>query len=311
MKKKNKQREPQKLKRRSILFIPGIRPDFFESIDRLKCDAIIFDLEDSVAVTHKKQARETIYNFLNNNDLKNKEVIVRVNNPSTDFYRDDIKLLFSVLPHTVMIPKVESRDEILQVNWDLSAIEQKQKVDNSTEIIPLIETAKGLSNRQEIVMACPRVTTISFGAEDLSADLRIERVPMRVNPMLTFVMIELILLARTANIYYIDSVFPWFRTKKELEDFEQECLYARHMGAIGKMLIHPNHIEICNNVFTPSQEEIKRAEDSLKTLDSVSKKGLGAAILDDRMIDAPQIKASYDLLERAKLLGAYPTKKKK
>lgn len=308
MKVKLKTRTPPKRKRRSILFIPGIRPDFFKNLNTLNCDGIVFDLEDSVTPTHKSKARKILHELLTEHDFGTKEIIIRVNNPRSEYYRDDIKLLYAAMPHSVVIPKVESRDEILQVNWDLSAIEQKQKRLQTTEILPRIETSKGFNRRQEIITSCPRVTSIGFGAEDLSADLRIERVPMRKNPLLTHVMIDLIFLARAANIDYIDSVFPWFRTKEELEEFEQECLYARHMGAIGKMLIHPNHIEICNRVFTPSQEEIKRAKDSLKTLDKASKNGLGAAIFDDRMIDAPQIKAARALIERAKLLGIYPKK---
>ena len=292
-------------KRRSLLFIPGIRPDFFKNINKLNCDSIIFDLEDSVADTHKKIARKTLFDLLSSNEFNSKEIIIRVNNPSSEYYREDIKLINEVIPHSVMIPKVESRDEVLQVNWDLSATEQIQKLPETIEILPRIETSKGFSVRQEIATSCSRVATIGFGAEDLSADMRIERVPMMNNPLLTHIMIELIFLARASNINYIDSVFPWFRTKEDFNDFEQECLYAKNMGAIGKMLIHPTHIDICNRVFTPSKEEVDRAKESLKTLQEASEKGLGAAIFDDRMIDTPQIKAAQVLIERAKLLDVY------
>ncbi len=290
-------------RRRSLLFIPGIRPDFFKNVPNLNCDAIILDLEDSVADTHKDVARSNICELLMKTDFGDTELIVRINNPNSKHYRDDIDMLREVMPHSIMLPKVESEDEILHLDWDITSSEEKQNIKQKTDILPRIETSIGFNAREKIVNSCDRVTSIGFGAEDLSADLRIERVPMKNNPVLTHVMIELIFLARAAGIDYIDSVFPWFRNADDLEQFEEECLYAKHMGAVGKMLIHPNHVDICNRAFTPTKDEIDYAEKSLNKLEKAAKSGLGAAIVDNRMIDAPQIKIARALIARAKLLG--------
>ncbi|HEY8445444.1 MAG TPA: CoA ester lyase [Bacilli bacterium] len=274
--------------RRSLLFIPGNNPGMIQNALLFGSDAVIFDLEDAVAISEKDSARELVKSYLNDNEL-NIEVIVRINDFHSDFYIDDLKIVSNKID-ALMIPKARF-DDLLSIDHDLEVIEKD--LGKKIKLIPIIELASSLIEVEKIV-TIPRVDGLLLGAEDLTSDMEISRTDTGFE--LQYPRSRISFAAKAYKIDAIDTPYPNINREDMLR---QECDIALSLGMNAKACIHPNQIAIVNEKFSPSKEAINYA---LKVIEA-SQKASGAFSLEGKMIDKPIIERCEKIIMKAKKFG--------
>jgi citrate lyase subunit beta/citryl-CoA lyase len=275
--------------RRTRLYIPGNNPHLVENAGLYGADAVILDLEDSVPLEQKFDARILVKYSLQNVDFGNSEKWVRINGIDTPYWRKDID---EILPYceVINLPKVESVDDIDMVDQEMSLIEDENGIDER-KIVPIIETVRGLKNAREIA-SHPRVIALAWGGEDLTADLGI---PRKKALILDYVRAEIVFAAKAEKKQALDTVFSDVRDMDSLFQYAQR---ARYMGFDGIGVIHPNQIEVVHNAFRPTDEEIEEARKIIEAAKEAEREGKAVISLNGRMIDPP-------VVERAKKILAY------
>jgi citrate lyase subunit beta/citryl-CoA lyase/(S)-citramalyl-CoA lyase len=265
---------------RSLLFVPGSRPERIAKALGAGADAVVVDLEDAVAPDAKDEARGAVLSELN----VDRRFAVRVNPLETGWGRDDADALAAhgCAPAFVMLPKAESAGQI-EV---LAAALGDQA---SGGIIPIIESALGLRNAWEIC-AVDGVTAVLFGGGDMSADLG---VAMEWEPLF-FARAQVAAACAAAQVPAIDV--PWLDVKNE-DGLIAETERVKALGYQAKACIHPAQVSPVNTVFTPSQADIFEAERVIAALEDA---GGGAALLDGKLIEAPIIRRARRVLEAAR-----------
>lgn len=265
--------------RRSLLFIPANTPNMMDNAFIFKADSIIFDLED--AVINKSEAKNLLKAYLNNLNEVNTEIIVRIN----DY---DIKDL-SFLPKnvdTIMLPKAT-----IKSTNELSEYIIKNKLNYN--IIPIIEQATSLIEVNEIAKN-KLVNGLLLGAEDLTTDLG---VPRTKEGLEIFYARSIIVIAAKAN--KIDAIDTPYTNINDLEGLNEDALFAKGLGFTAKACIHPNQVDVVNNAFMPTNNELHFA----KRVIEAAKNNKGAFRLDDKMIDKPIVDRAKNLIDKAKKWG--------
>ena len=278
-------------KRRSFLFVPGIRKDFLEKIKNYNCDAVILDLEDSVMPSHKAEARKNL-SELNFNNLGNKEIVVRINSVDSPFIKEDLEFVKSKKPHAIMVPKVE----------DVEQIRFLEKNTKDLEFIPIIETLRGYFNAENVLSSSDRIKAFAFGAEDFRTEAGIEKGVLKENPVLMGVMSRLLLISKMNSLWFIDCVYTGFGNDEHLKKLKEEAEFTKSIGADGKLLIHPSQIEIVNEVYSLSKGDIKKSVDFLSDFEKI-KHGSSVIAYNNVMEDTPSYKLHKKFIEKAKRLG--------
>ncbi len=275
--------------RRTRLYIPGNNPHLVENAGLYNADAVILDLEDSVPITQKFDARILVRYSLQNVDFGRSEKWVRINGLDTPYWRRDIE---EVLPYceVINLPKVESYESLEMVDDEMSRIENDFNLE-PRKVVPIIETVSGLLNAREIA-SHPRVIALAWGGEDLTADLGI---PRKKALILDHVRAEIVFAAKAHKKQALDTVFSNVRDEEGLFEYAQR---ARYMGFDGIGVIHPNQIEIVHNAFRPTPEEIEEAKRIIEAAKEAEREGKAVISLNGRMIDPP-------VVERAKKILAY------
>lgn len=291
--------ESAKSPRRSLLFTPGDSRRKIEKIRELPADAIVFDLEDAVAVSAKEAARERVCQVLRSEDLGRKERLVRLNGTMTPFFADDLAAAAAAGADGLVIPKVASAADLAAIDVALTAVEREQAWEPGTiHLLALIETALGIMNVREIAQATDRLVALIFGSEDYVADIGTKR--SGPGWEIYYARSAVVTAAAAYNLQAIDTVFVDTRDPAGLRT---DAEFAHSLGYSGKLAIHPNQIETINAVFSPTAEEIAAAQRLLKLANQLSDAGAGVFMVDGRMVDAPVIKSAGQLLERARLCG--------
>jgi len=285
--------------RRALLYMPG---DDFRKIRKattLGVDCICMDMEDGVAVNRKAVARETIVSALHTLDFGQSERLARINAIGSGLESDD---LHSVLPHRpdgIVIPKVDTANQILWVNEQIASTETEYGwPEGSIILIAIIETARGIINLPTIAQATPRLKALIFGAEDLAGDIGALRTGEGWEVF--YARSAVVTHAAAFELQAIDMVFIDFH---DIEGLRREAQQGAQMGFAGKQIIHPNQVESVQQAFTPDDESIARALCILEAFASHQEAGLGAFALDGKMIDAPSVKAAEHVLARARAAG--------
>lgn len=277
--------------RRSVLFMPSSNERALEKAKTLPADTLVFDLEDAVAPNAKGAARELAVQALRSGEYGAKELVVRINAIDTDWWRDDVAALAGADAKTILIPKVDSSDVLAQVYDAFTA------AGGSADVVlwAMIETAMGVVRVANIAAGHKNLSTLAFGANDLSKELHARRVAGRA-PLLT-ALSNMLLAGRAYGLTVLDSVYNDFR---DAEGFEAECQQARDMGFDGKTLIHPNQLEVANRVFAPSADEIVEAEQLISAFNEAANSGKGVAVLDGKMIEELHVQEAKRILAMAK-----------
>jgi len=285
--------------RRTMLFVPGGNQKLLSKALSLDVDAIIIDLEDSVAPQKKTEAREQVAEALIKENFHEKERVVRVNSLKTDFGYDDLIIMSKSQVDTLLIPKVNSADDIKEVDNILS--KEKRRGDTSLgtiELIALIETPMGVLNVDQIAFCNPQLTGLLFGAGDFVRETTGKITPDRKE--LYYPLSRILLAARAANIDAIDS--PYFNIKDQ-QGLEQHTTQAKTFGYDGKAIIHPDQIEIVNRIFTPDDNEIALARKIIEAHENAKSEGKGATTVDGELVENVHAVIAQRTLNIAKKAG--------
>jgi citrate lyase subunit beta/citryl-CoA lyase len=281
--------------RRTRLYVPGNNPYLMENCGLFGADVIILDLEDAVAQNEKKDARFLVRKGLSELDFGNSEVIVRIN-PFSNGGEDDLKMVVPVLPDGIMLPKVGCAADVLKLDKIIQQMEKEEGIsEGSIKIFPLIETAEGVVNSFKIAKASKRNVLLTFGAEDFTADMGIEKT--KEAKELFFARSQVVLAAKAAGIGASDTVYSDFEDEQGLIE---DTKVSKSLGFEGRGVIHPMQIEHIHKVYEPTEEEIEYAQKVVDALEEAKKSGSGVVSLGSKMIDAPVAKRAKRILRLAK-----------
>ena len=284
---------------RSLVFVPGNRANMLERARSFDADIIMVDLEDSVPPGEKAAARGMAREWVPALHAEGKRVMVRVNSLDTGLTRTELETVVCPELRGVSLGKVESVRDIRTLDALLRPLEAAAGLEvGSLWIIPWIETARAMWDARAIAESSPRVVAIAFGAEDFTNDMGIERTDTGEEVATPRAMVPIA--ARAAEVGALDSPFVRFRDPDALRD---DAGRARRMGYTGKFAIHPAQLDIINETFSPSDEEIEYARRIVEAWDEAEAAGRGSLALDGRMVDVPVVKRAQNLLALAEAIG--------
>ena len=275
-----------------MLYIPGNNPAMIQQGGVYGADSILLDLEDAVALNQKDAARILVRNMINVIDFYDSEVCVRVNHLSTPFGLDDLEAIVPLQPSAIRYPKTESAEEVAKLLKIIEKIEDRHGLShNKMTLHAMIETAMGVQNVFDIASKFDRVDAITIGGQDLTADMNIVYTPDGAG--IDFARKRIVMAAKASHIDVIDTVFS---DVNDEEGLRRETEYAKKIGFTGKAVINPRQIEIIHDVYTPTEEEIRKAYRIVKEFKINSAAGIGVFAIDGKMIDAPIVtRAEYIL----------------
>ena len=285
--------------RRSMLFLPGNTPNMLINGNCLGSDAIIFDLEDAVSPAEKDAARILVRNTLRYMDFRGCETIVRINSIDTPYWQKDLDTVMPQKPNLILLPKTGSAADVLAADAYMTALEEKMGMENNTVgLMPLIETALGVENAFSIATASKRVKALFLGAEDLTADLQCKRT--KESREIEYARTRLVVAARAAGVDVYDTPFT---DVNDDEGIWVDARCAKALGFTGKASISPRHVEVINQVFSPTQKEIDYAYEVMDAIAMAKEQGRGVIALHGKMIDAPIVARAQQTIAAAEALG--------
>jgi citrate lyase subunit beta/citryl-CoA lyase len=280
---------------RSLLFVPGNRLNMLEKALGCAPDAFVPDLEDSVPVDEKAQARDVTAAFLPQLAQSGRLVIPRLNSLDTGLLEEDLAAVVGPHVYGVSVGKIYTRQEVERIASLLERLEQQAGVPvGQVKLVLWIETAMAIVQCYDICSATPRLVGVAFGAEDLTHDMGIERaeddsevaVPRSI----------MCLAARAADILALDTPYFGFR---DPEGLKRSALASKKIGFKGKFAIHPAQIDLINETFSPSAAEIDHARRVVAAFEDAERAGRGSTSLDGKVVDVPVVKRARALLEVA------------
>ena len=285
--------------RRSMLFLPGNTPNMLINGNCLGSDAVIFDLEDAVSPAEKDAARILVRNTMRYMDFRGCERIVRINSVDTAYWQADLDALLPWKPDLILLPKAGTAQDVLTADAYMTQVEQHLGLEaNTVGLIPLIETALGVENAFAIASCSKRVRALFLGAEDLTADLQCKRT--KEGQEIFYARTRLVVAARAAGVDVYDTPFT---DVNDDEGIWTDAQLARSMGFTGKASISPRHVEVINQVFSPTRKEIDYAWEVMDAIELAKQQGKGAISLHGKMIDAPIVARARRTLDMARALG--------
>jgi len=274
---------------RSVLYIPGSKERALEKARSLATDAIIFDLEDAVAMDEKPNARALLTQTLCDTDFGPRAKLVRINGFDTEWADADLEVIAQAKPEAILLPKVNSAADIRALADRLEA----HSGTADTKIWAMMETPLGVLNAGDIA-AAPRMAGFVMGTNDLAKELncrfRADRLPLQ------YALQTCLMAARAAGIVAVDGVYNAF---KDDEGLRAECEQGRDLGFDGKTLIHPAQLAVTNAVFAPDEAAIDLARRQIAAFDEATAKGLGVAVVDGKIVENLHIVTARQTLARA------------
>jgi citrate lyase subunit beta/citryl-CoA lyase len=280
--------------RRSALYVPGSNARALEKARTLDADVLIFDLEDGVAPDRKGEARQQVMSALKAGGYK-AERVIRINHPSTKLGAADLKAAATSGCDAVLLPKVETAQEVRDAVLRLSAAGAPPDI----ALWSMIETPMGVLHIQEIAFASPHLTCLVMGTSDLAKDLRARNTPERL-PVLTSLSL-CVLAARAAGLTILDGVHL------DLDDdkgFLAACRQGAELGFDGKTLIHPKTIAGANSAFGPTAEEVAMAKRIIAAHAEALKKGQGVAVVNGKLVEQLHVESAKRTVALAEAIAA-------
>lgn len=284
---------------RSYLFAPGNHPRKVAKVFAAGADAVILDLEDAVAVSEKVATRATVVEALQ--APRTCRGYIRVNALDTEFTFGDIEAVVAAGVDGIILPKVERAADVQMVDWMMRSLERKRGLAvGGIDLMPIIETGKGVANVREICGASGRLKRVSFGAGDYTRDMAIEWT--FAEGELAHARAEIVLASRINELEPpIDTVFIHIR---EHEAFTNSAVLARQLGFQGKFCIHPDQVALTNDAFTPSDEEIAWSRRVIEAFKEAEAAGSASIQIDGYFVDYPIVVKAERVVALAEAIAA-------
>lgn len=291
---------------RSYLFVPAKDKSVIKKAVNSASDSVIIDLEDAVAYSRKDNARELVKQSLQDQDGR-KPIYVRINDFSTPFWEKDLACSVNYGASGIIVPKAEKVEDISCIcNKARNLIQKNSKTvsgkrDNeSFEVIPLIETAKGVQFAYEIAGADPLISKLAFGSIDYSLDIGCNLTP-NGNELL-YARSRIVVASRAADRGGpIDAVYPDLNNADGLED---ETMRAKQLGFKGKLTIHPKQLDIVHKLFTPGKKEFEEARQIVDQFEKAEQQGLASISVNGKLVDYPVYKKAKEIVSLDNLQGS-------
>ena len=282
---------------RSFLFAPGNHPRKVEKVFDVGSDAVILDLEDAVANDEKIATREVIVAALQR--PRRNLGYVRINSFVTEFCFGDLEAIIGPGLDGIVLPMVENASQLLAVDWMVGNLERKHGLEaGAVDIMPILETGKGIAALHEIAGCGSRVRHMAFGAGDYTHDMSMDWTLDEVE--LNDARARMVLASRAADLEPpLDTV--WIHIK-DLDGMRASSQRVKRMGFQGKMCIYPPQVEIVNEVFSPSAAEIDHAERVVAAFKEAEKAGSSSIQLDGYFIDYPIVYKAQRILDAAQAI---------
>jgi len=295
--------------RRTELSTPASNPHMVEKAVASSADLVFLDLEDSVSPNAKVEARQKAIHALKNLDWGKKTRAVRVNDLETEYAYGDIISVVEAAGEQLdllIVPKIKSANDVWWVDVLLSQIEKRLHYTRKIGLEVLIEEVEAMIHIEEIARASSRLEALIFGPADYSASQGM--VSGVIEGALDaypgdpwhYARNKIAIAARAAGIDAIDGAFPDY---KNLEGYRRECIHARTLGFVGKWAIHPGQIDVANQAFSPTPEEVAYARKIDAAYAEAYANGLGAIAIDGKMIDMAIVRNLRNTLKKAELIG--------
>ena len=291
--------------RRSLHFVPGGNERMLDRALTTAADALVLDLEDAVTPARKEEARGVVAGWLRDVDFGRQERIVRMNPLDTPWGHGDLAATMATPPDAILVPKPDSLDDLVLIDRELSRLERShRRAPGKVELILITgETPLGALHIPTLT-ACPRVTGLSWGAEDLAAAIGASRNRDEGGawlPPFELCRTMALFTAKAAGVNAIDAVYVDFRDAAGLA---RECRQGATLGFTGKLSIHPGQIDVINDAFTPDPAEVSRARELIEAFEEAESEGRMAFTFDDAMVDAPHLARAKALVARAEAIDA-------
>ena len=280
---------------RSLLFVPGNRPNMLQKALGFSPDVFVPDLEDSVPTDEKANGRAVAASFLTKLSDTGSLVIPRVNSLDTGLLEQDLAAIITPDIYGLSIGKVQTVKEIADICGLIGPLEQKAGLATGRlKLIPWIESAKAIVNAYEICASSKRIIAVAFGAEDFTNDMGIERTDD--DSEIAYARSAVCIAARAADVVALDTPYFGFR---DTDGLQRDANTARKQGFKGKFAIHPAQIDIINATFSPSPQEVEHAKRVLAAFEAAEHQGRGSTSLNGKVIDVPVVKRARAILEMA------------
>lgn len=278
------------------MFVPGSDEKKLKKVQQLCADVFIYDLEDAVSPEGKKDARALVRKYIKAN--QEKENFIRINGFHTPYFYDDLLDLIDSGLTGILLPKAETKEEIMSLDHLLVERESKRNLNKGQiKIVPLIESALGLYNSFEIASASQRVQQLAFGSMDYAFDIK--AIITKNAHELLYARSKLVVTSRAAGVGPpIDTVYVDIKDHK---GFLAETQLVKELGFQGKLIIHPDQVDLVNQVFAPSLEEIEEAERIVSAFEQALVKGEGVLQLNGKMVDLPIVERAKRTLQSVNL----------
>jgi citrate lyase subunit beta/citryl-CoA lyase len=277
---------------RSLLFAPGNHARRVAKALTLDADAVILDLEDACPTAEKKATRAVVVAACRR--PRTSLAYVRVNATSTEFGYGDVVAVATTGVDGIVLPKVESADELRAVDWVISNLEREQGLAAGLfDVIPIVETGKGMANVHAIAAAGPRIKRIAFGAGDFTLDMNMawSRSETELLPYRS----QCVLASRAAGIEApLDSVWV---DLKDAQGLRSSTHHIKDLGFQGKLCIHPDQVRVVNEVFTPSAAEVDWSRKVVAAFEAAEEAGSASIQLEGKFIDYPIVYRARRVLE--------------
>ena len=285
--------------RRSMLFVPGANAAMVSTSLIYQPDTIMFDLEDSVALSEKDSARMLVAHALQHPLYREMETLVRVNPLTSEYGLADLNAAVRAGASGIRLPKTDGAQDITDMETEIERIERDcGREVGSTLMLAAIESPQGILAANEIAQASKRLIGIALGAEDYVRAMKTERSPEGIE--LLFARSTILHAARANGLMAFDTVYSDARNE---EGFLREAALIKQMGFDGKSLINPAQIALIHNLFAPTQKEVDYAEKVIKAAEDAAKAGFGVVSLNGKMVDTPIIERSRLIVQRAQTSG--------
>ena len=310
---------------RSELAVPGSNPKFLEKAASAKADVIFLDLEDAVAPDDKVPARKNIIEALNDLDWSDHTISIRINGLDTHYmYRDVVEIMEGAPGKLdlIMIPKAGTAADIYAIDMLVTQIEDATKIEKRVGFELIIETALGMMNVDELAGASPRLESLHFGVADYAASTKARTTviggpnadyhvltdpdddgnrDVHWGDMWHYPIARMVVAARAHGLRPIDGPFGDF---SDPDGFIAQAKRASTLGCEGKWAIHPTQIDLANECFSPSEDEVTKAKRILEAMEEAQKEGKGAVALDGRLIDIASIKQAEVMVQKSEQIKA-------